>query len=834
MFAILGFLITRCDLFGIPVTFTFAQQEKSRSVFGGFCTILFSIFAIWSIIHSSQDLLYKQEPTILQTDIFREIPKDILLSPNTFPFGFGLEGNADDNFNQFIDETIYSVQVTLWTMIRSTNENGTAQTDWSTTPLEVERCTLDHFGKFQSLYTTFPVSDLYCLKQKQQSGLDEVLIRGTTEGDLFQYLNIAIAQCNNLTSNNTCASPEAIESRLDSSWFSLFYADLAINGKSYAKPDVRFRKSYYTLISTIMSKKGTLKLGHVEMTTDSGWLLKSERTEEYVKLTGTEEFFDLKPDPDGFLYQTIIVADRLESNYDRSYIKLQESLAQAQGLITTVMIALILCLAPYSRLKFYEALMNEIFHFNLEKDREDYKEPAKSFQREIHDINSNSNSEICLHKDVEDFKDSSMNVSGDKRKRSFAKIAREVNGYSLSKADNKLLKTSLFLPSKQLSMPRYRSHILLFSILFSQQLAPLEMKKESLPEAEAEVNFKSSSPLFMAVPSSKLALSLQKCGSQDNRPSIYSPDDSPLISPTNLLLREKNTKMISFGSQPSVNIDEAIKIEMKTLNDPNNDGDNDNAFFSSVTQGHPKEQTVKSKTIVDENKDEEDKQEGLVKGKEGEGGTEAFESYIQDSLDPQAMKESFGDQVFKLTHAKLSGKKASGFRRNNDKFNRLRRQFTYTTNSSFKLDISMWDLICSVFNKNGPAAQRMKVLRAGISNIEDRLDIFNLLKKLREIDKLKALLLEEDHRTLFNGLPKPEINLSDCKDNDITAEKVQRSQYEFLKGSKFVEEKPDTSLVLNLYRGMIDKDKKSKVDQKLIEIYDKMFNLQTMMSGSGQ
>ena len=462
MFAILGFLFTRCDLFGIPVTLTFAQQEKSRSIFGGFCTILFSAFALWSIIHSSQDLVYKQEPRILQTDTYTDVPKDILLSADTFPFGFGLEGNADANFDQFIDETIYSVQVTLWTMIRSTDENGIAQTDWSSTLLEVERCTLDHFGKFQSLYTTFPVSDLYCLKQKQKSGLDQVLLQGTTEGDLFQYLNIAIAQCDNSTPNNTCASPEAIESRLDSSWFSLFYADLAIDGKNYTKPDVRFRKSYYTLISTIMSKKGTLKLGHVEMTTDSGWLLKSEKTEEYVKLTGTEEFFDLKPDPDGFMYQTIIVADRLESSYDRSYIKIQESLAQAQGLITTVMIGLILCLAPYSRLKFYEALMNEIFHFNLDKDQEGDKGPVNSFHREmILSSNSNLNSEIFLRKDVQDYKDISMNISVDKRKKNFAEIAEEVKSYNVSRTDNKPVKDSLFSPLHQLSVPRYRSPIFL-------------------------------------------------------------------------------------------------------------------------------------------------------------------------------------------------------------------------------------------------------------------------------------------------------------------------------------------------------------------------------------
>ena len=147
------------------------------------------------------------------------------------------------------------------------------------------------------------------------------------------------------------------------------------------------------------------------MTTDYGWLLKGEKAEEYVKLTGTEEFFDLKPDPDGIMYQTITVADRLQSSYDRSYIKIQESLAQAQGLITTVMIVLILCLAPYSRLKFYEALMNEIFHFNLSKSSRTVrsnKPKMNTLQKEV--TNSNSDRSPGVYQDNKDYKDNTMNM----------------------------------------------------------------------------------------------------------------------------------------------------------------------------------------------------------------------------------------------------------------------------------------------------------------------------------------------------------------------------------------------------------------------------------------
>ena len=349
------------------------------------------------------------------------------------------------------------------------------------------------------------------------------------------------------------------------------------------------------------------------------------------------------------------------------------------------------------------------------------------------------------------------------------------------------------------------------------------MEKDPLSHLEAGINFKSESGLFMTTFSPEQGLNIPN-RSQDKRIFVYSPENSLIASPKNRLLNEQGTRMLSFRSQPSVYTEGAIKIEMKDLKGENDDN-NDDVFFHSMTQELPEDEK-KTKVMMEEEKEQEEKEGEIVQNREDEGGEDAWEGFSQDSL---ALQNS------KISQSRAKSNRASSYGRNNDKFNRLRRQFTDIGSSSFKVDISFWDLICSFFNKNGPAAQRIKVLRTGISNIQDRLDIFNLLKKLREIDKLKALLLEEDHRVLFNGLPKPEINLSDCEADD-TAPEGQKSQYEFLKGSKFIEGAADQNAVLSLYRGVLEKEKKTKIDQKLIEIYDRVFNLQnpTTLVRSGQ
>lgn len=41
------------------------------------------------------------------------------------------------------------------------------------------------------------------------------------------------------------------------------------------------------------------------------------------------------------------------------------------------------------------------------------------------------------------------------------------------------------------------------------------------------------------------------------------------------------------------------------------------------------------------------------------------------------------------------------------------------------------------------------------------LDIFEVLKKLRDVEKLKAILMTEDQRRLFEALPKPIISVDE-------------------------------------------------------------------------
>ena len=72
-----------------------------------------------------------------------------------------------------------------------------------------------------------------------------------------------------------------------------------------------------------------------------------------------------------------------------------------------------------------------------------------------------------------------------------------------------------------------------------------------------------------------------------------------------------------------------------------------------------------------------------------------------------------------------------------------------------RININFWDYIVACFCKPQAIQKKFELLREGENKIRERLDIFNVMKKLREIDKLKMLLLDKDQLTLFDNLPKP-------------------------------------------------------------------------------
>ena len=135
-----------------------------------------------------------------------------------------------------------------------------------------------------------------------------------------------------------------------------------------------------------------------------------------------------------------------------------------------------------------------------------------------------------------------------------------------------------------------------------------------------------------------------------------------------------------------------------------------------------------------------------------------------------------------------------------------------------KMNFTFWDYIRSFFFwKSTRLNRKLSTLKEGMKRINERLDIFNVLRKLREVDKLKVLLLENEQLVLFDNLPKPQLKIENTHNNPRNSKSFTQRQ---LREAKFIGEKAKNGLVFVSYEIVKKKEVKTIIDEKLVEIYD--------------
>lgn len=250
-------------------------------------------------------------------------------------------------------------------MKREINSEGEYERSYIYTALETEPCTVEHFGSNVESFLVLELENMRCIK-KNQPGLKEISIEGKWEGSVYENVMIDIYPCTEKTSNATCGTKDEINMHLRGAYFSFYFTRIGIDPRNYDSPDTHYLSSFYTLISNTYFKEIPMMLNLLQVKTDEGWLTNDIVTRNYVQYERTDELVDMRPSEAALSF--ILRSGDITTIYERSYIKIQDILAQASGLINAGIFVLLIALHSYSTIKFYEELINELFH---------YKKPGK-------------------------------------------------------------------------------------------------------------------------------------------------------------------------------------------------------------------------------------------------------------------------------------------------------------------------------------------------------------------------------------------------------------------------------------------------------------------------
>ena len=227
-------LFIKLDIFGKKPLLRIHKNESFRTFFGSLLTIMSVLLMVCTFGYFSLGLWDTTHPSIILsiTNIFN--PPEFKLSSKNFGIAFGLQNPF--TYDQFIDESIYSVEVYQKFANRSTTGNDTVF-KLTVSKIETEPCDKTKFpDSYQSLISYFPLKDMYCLKDTNFS------IFGTFLNPTHSFLYIEIFECKNntLLNKTNCKPKTEIDKLLAGTFFSFSYTDIIISPGNYTDPNQKY------------------------------------------------------------------------------------------------------------------------------------------------------------------------------------------------------------------------------------------------------------------------------------------------------------------------------------------------------------------------------------------------------------------------------------------------------------------------------------------------------------------------------------------------------------------------------------------------------------------
>ena len=363
------------DLFGKEPELYFKGNSKRTSWVGRIFTFLYILIYVAFFVYKFYRMITNQDVDFYQTTTFTGQTPSIHLTNEMFYGGFAL--GDPSTLKTFIDESIYYVQA----YYISGHKEGN---DWVfvPTPVEVEICQIEKFGKpYREIFES-KIANLYCFKEM------DYMMEGHTTYDVYSYFQIYFYPCVNTTENNNkCKSPEIIQSKLGLSLVSVKIQDVELTPENYDSPkEVRGKEltspAYLNLYQNIQAY---FHIVHVETDIDFiGFeLFKNIQTKTYFKYDDTFilpsiNTIDILNIPyQAYCHVSIQLTEQILT-LKRSNTKLTEVLGEVGGLME-VIFSLFRIISSFLTDNLYEqALVNNLFTFDLDKKIIKIKEKKKN------------------------------------------------------------------------------------------------------------------------------------------------------------------------------------------------------------------------------------------------------------------------------------------------------------------------------------------------------------------------------------------------------------------------------------------------------------------------
>lgn len=350
--------LKKIDMFGRKTELSMNKETSYTTVLGGFLSLIMITISIVLFVNFGSDMVYRQNPTVIFSEIYTKNPERTYFSTENFFFMFGVEA---PNFTHFIDDTIYEVKVTHRKFSSKANDSFSID-------VPIERCREDHLPqKNQQLHDYFltapkvPIENLICLQN-----IENYFMEGSFDSDAYTFLEINIYVCSNATRKTNdipCKPPEMINTVLEG-FFALYTMDYLFDPQNYENPGSNTGVDYFTPLSVGIKRYTNRFISTTNVQTDDGVLFSnSQITHSYPNYENDKESLLIDSSDEGMLMDFIFRKYHSEMLYDRSYKKLQDVFAEIGGFTQILYLIFFVFSYPFIAKKYYEKIINLIYNF---------------------------------------------------------------------------------------------------------------------------------------------------------------------------------------------------------------------------------------------------------------------------------------------------------------------------------------------------------------------------------------------------------------------------------------------------------------------------------------
>ena len=321
------------DIYG----FKFPLRYKQETEYSTICGIIFSLMSI-SLISTISffyilEIINKSNFTLVTNYIYSE--NNIEINFSDYPFMFGLYNyekpiEIDNSYVTFrLDRNIYTP---------TKDNSGYSILERTSIPIEIEKCTLNSFNNYTTLFEQYEYNINLCVKPNQN-----LTIKGR-HGDQvkgYEVLELHLIRCENSTSNsNICKSSKEIDDYLENSFIALFYISQNANHFNVKNPITTGLNSDTFSITLKHVKRYYYFFDKAIYNTDNGLMLNENKKFDLFQYHHTHFDFVEKETQNYYSDKTLLEINfschDLKTEYIRSYIKLQDVLSNIGGIFDII------------------------------------------------------------------------------------------------------------------------------------------------------------------------------------------------------------------------------------------------------------------------------------------------------------------------------------------------------------------------------------------------------------------------------------------------------------------------------------------------------------------